>query len=134
MFAKKKFFFTKGNKKTIIEKKKVPIILSWNVKIVDFLIFHFYEYFIQSDTCTIVIEECLLNAREHVFKEILFFLERCLCNGILLTKLFWTNVRKNCSIDQEKLLQILSLQPRISKKPSLDQFFLTLVQNNFGNH
>ena len=26
-------------------------------------------------------------------------------NGILLTNLFWTTVRKNCSNDQEKLLK-----------------------------
>ena len=34
-----------------------------------------------------------------------------------------------------KNLQILSLQPRISKVfyPSLEQFFLTVGQNNFGN-
>ena len=34
-----------------------------------------------------------------------------------------------------KILQILSLQPRISKvsSRSLEQFFLTVGQNNFGN-
>ena len=36
-------------------------------------------------------------------------------NDILFLKLFRTNVRKNCSSDWEKLLQIHSLQPRICK-------------------
>ena len=36
--------------------------------------------------------------------------------GILLTKLFWPNVRKNCSSDQEKLLKF-----EVSKSKRLEQ-------------
>ena len=42
-------------------------------------------------------------------------------NGILLPKLFWPTVRKNCSRVREKVLR------------SLEQFILTAGQNNFGN-
>ena len=43
-------------------------------------------------------------------------------------------MRKNCSSDL-KNLQILGLQSRISKvvSRSLEQYFLTVDQNNFGN-
>ena len=49
-------------------------------------------------------------------------------------KLFWSfTVWINCSSDP-KILQILGLQPRISKVfQSLQQFFLTVGQNNFGS-
>ena len=44
-------------------------------------------------------------------------------NGILLPKLFWPTVRKNCSSDREKLLKFLR---------SLEQFIQTVKgQNNF---
>ena len=42
-------------------------------------------------------------------------------NCILLPKLFWPTARKKNSSDREKLLR------------SLEQFFLTVGQNNFGN-
>ena len=51
-------------------------------------------------------------------------------------KLFWTfTVRTNCSSDLNSFLQFLSLQSRISKilSQSLEQFFLTVGQDNFGN-
>ena len=47
--------------------------------------------------------------------------------GILLPKLFWHVVRKNCSSDREKHLNFKSFSQ------SLEHFFLTLCQNNFGN-
>ena len=46
-------------------------------------------------------------------------------NGILLPKLFWPTVRKNCSSDREKLLRKLFSITRTS--------FLIVGQNNFGN-
>ena len=36
-------------------------------------------------------------------------------NGILLAKLFWPTVRKNCHSDQEKTFEILGWRPRICK-------------------
>ena len=51
-------------------------------------------------------------------------------------KLFWPfTIQTNCSSDLKFFLQILGLQPRNSKKISwsLEQFFLTVEQNNFGN-
>ena len=36
-------------------------------------------------------------------------------NGILLPKLFWPTVRKNCSSDQEKTFEIRGWRPRICK-------------------
>ena len=69
-------------------------------------------------------------------------------NGILLPKLFWPTVRKNCSSDREKLLKFEAESREFSKflknsRPSalnfksfsrsLEQFFLTVGQNNFGN-
>ena len=52
-------------------------------------------------------------------------------NGILLPKLFWPAVRRNCSSDREKLLK---LECREFAKPlsSLEQFIQTVKgQNNF---
>ena len=44
-------------------------------------------------------------------------------NGILLPKLFWPTVRKNCSSDREKVAKVLR---------SLEQFIQTVKgQNNF---
>ena len=36
---------------------------------------------------------------------LLTFIDRQIWNSILLTKLFWPTVRKNCSSDREKLLK-----------------------------
>ena len=55
-------------------------------------------------------------------------------NGILLPKLFWPTVRKNCPSDQEKLLKFEAEGRDFAKfLRSLEQFFLTGGQNNFGN-
>ena len=55
-------------------------------------------------------------------------------NGIALPKLFWPTVRKNCSGDQEKLLKFEAKGQEFAKNlRSLEQFFLTVGQNNFGN-
>ena len=53
-------------------------------------------------------------------------------NGILLPKLFWPTVRKNCSSDPEKLLKFEAEGQEVAKcLRSLDQFIQTLkVQNN----
>ena len=51
-------------------------------------------------------------------------------------KLFWPFiVQMNCSSDVKIFAQILDLQPRISKSfsQSLEHFFLTVSQDNFGN-
>ena len=56
-------------------------------------------------------------------------------NGILLPKLFWPTVRKNCSSDREKLLwfEAEGREFEIFLR-SLEQFIQTIKgQNNFGN-
>ena len=58
----------------------------------------------------------------------------CKCrNGILLPKLFWPTVRKNCSSDREKLLKFEAEGQEFSKfLGSLEQFIQTVKgQNNF---
>ena len=54
-------------------------------------------------------------------------------NGILLPKLFWHTVRKNCSSDREKLLKFEAESREFSKNlRSLEQFIQTVKgQNNF---
>ena len=54
-------------------------------------------------------------------------------NGILLPKLFWTTVRKNCSSDREKLLKFEAEGWEFAKfLSSLEQFIQTVKgQNNF---
>ena len=53
--------------------------------------------------------------------------------GILLPKLFWPTVRKNCSSDQEKRLKFEAESQEFSKfLISLEQFIQTVKgQNNF---
>ena len=53
--------------------------------------------------------------------------------GILLPKLFWPTVRKNCSIDREKLLKFEAEGREFAKSlKSLEQFVRTVKgQNNF---
>ena len=54
-------------------------------------------------------------------------------NGILLPKLFWPTVRKNCSSDQENLLKFEAEGRGFAKfLKSLEQFIQTVKgQNNF---
>ena len=54
-------------------------------------------------------------------------------NGILIPKLFWSTVRKNCSIDREKLLKYKVEGWEFSKcLRSLEKFIQTVKgQNNF---
>ena len=54
-------------------------------------------------------------------------------NDILLPKLFWPSVRKNCSSDREKLLKFEAEGWEFSKfLRSLEQFIQTVKgQNNF---
>ena len=54
-------------------------------------------------------------------------------NGILLPKLFWSTLRKNCSSDQEKLLKFQAEDQEFAKfLRSLEQFIQTVKgQNNF---
>ena len=48
-------------------------------------------------------------------------------NGILLPKLFWLTVRKNCSSDREKLLKFKAEGPEFAKiLKSLEQFIRTV--------
>ena len=56
-------------------------------------------------------------------------------NGILLPKLFWPTMRKNCFSDREKLLKFEAECQEFAEKSSrsLEHFFLTVGQNNFGN-
>ena len=54
-------------------------------------------------------------------------------NGILLPKLFWTTMRKNCSTDWEKLLKFEAEGQEFAKilRP-LEQFISAVKgQNNF---
>ena len=53
--------------------------------------------------------------------------------GILLEKLFWPTVRKNCSSDREKLLKFAAEGREFAKfLRSLEQFIQTVKgQNNF---
>ena len=62
----------------------------------------------------------------------LIFLEKDK-NGILLPKLFWPTVWKNCSSDREKLLKFEAESREFSKiLRSLEQFIQTVKgQNNF---
>ena len=55
--------------------------------------------------------------------------------SILLPKLFWPTVRKNCSSDWEKLLKFEAEGPEFAKKfRSLKQFIQAVKgQNNFWN-
>ena len=51
--------------------------------------------------------------------------------GILLPKLFWPNVRKNCSSDQEKILKFEAQDPVFAKNlRSLEQFFRIVKGKN----
>ena len=54
-------------------------------------------------------------------------------NGILLPKLFWPSMRKNCSSDWEKLLKFEAEDWEFAKiLRSLEQFIQTVKgQNNF---
>ena len=53
-------------------------------------------------------------------------------NGILLPKLFWPTVRKNCSSDQEKLLKEAESREFAKFYRWLEQFIQTVKgQNNF---
>ena len=54
-------------------------------------------------------------------------------NGILLPKLFWPTVRKNCFSDQEKLLKFEAEGRKFAEfLRSLEQFIQTVKgQNNF---
>ena len=48
-------------------------------------------------------------------------------NGILLPKLFWPTVRKNCSSDREKLLKFEAEGQEFAKfSSSLEQFIQTV--------
>ena len=60
------------------------------------------------------------------------FDEKSSGNGILLPKLFWPTVRKNCSSDREKLLKFEAEGREFSKfLRSLEQFIQTVkCQNN----
>ena len=54
-------------------------------------------------------------------------------NGILLPKLFWATVRKNCSSDREKVLKFEAEGWEFANfLKSLEQFIQTVIgQNNF---
>ena len=56
-------------------------------------------------------------------------------NGILLPKLFWSTVRKNCSSDREKLLKFEAESREFAKiLRSLEWFVQTAKgQNKFSN-
>jgi hypothetical protein len=59
--------------------------------------------------------------------------QELLRNGILLPKLFWPTVRKNCSSNREKVLKFEAEAREFAKNlRSLEQFLQTVKgQNNF---
>ena len=63
----------------------------------------------------------------------IYFKEQGVRNGILLPKLVWPTVRKNCSNDREKLLKFEAEGREFAKfLRSLEQFIQTVKgQNNF---
>ena len=54
-------------------------------------------------------------------------------HGILLPKLFWPTVRKNCSSDQEKLFEFEAEGREFAKKLRSEEKFIQAVKglNNF---
>ena len=70
------------------------------------------------------------QSKKKYCKKILVYIS---VNGILLPKLFWPTVRKNCSSDREKLLKFEAESREFSKiLRSLEQFIQTVKgQNNF---
>ena len=67
--------------------------------------------------------------------QILVFLHLSFESGILLPKLFWPTVRKNCSSDREKLLKFEAEGREFAKiLRSLEQFIQTVkMRTIFGN-
>ena len=71
---------------------------------------------------------------DHLSENICHLVSSSGCNnGILLPKLFWPTVWKNCSIDREKLWKIEAEGREFAKfLRSLEQFVQTVkVKNNF---
>ena len=77
-------------------------------------------------------EKTLKNAYLGTLYIFVFQFLCCFRNGILLPKLFWTTVRKNCSTDWEKLEFEAEGQEFAKLLRSLEQFIQTVKgQNNF---
>ena len=77
-----------------------------------------------------------LEIRNRCIEEFIFVNKKSclfLWNGILLPKLLWPTVRKNCSSDREKLLEFEAEGREFSNfLRSLEQFIQTVKgQNNF---
>ena len=72
----------------------------------------------------------VLSQAEMIITALLYSLS---VNGILLPKLFWPTLRKNCSSDREKLLKFEAEGQQLEKfLRSLEQFIQTVEgQNNF---
>ena len=75
------------------------------------------------------------NFKMHEKPRVNYLIDEVCENGILLPKLFWPTVRKNCSSDREKLLKFEAEGREFSKfLRSLKQFIQTVKgRNNFGN-
>ena len=74
-----------------------------------------------------LVTECFFNLFLEVFQ---MYIRKGLRNGILLPKLFWPTVRKNCSSDREKVLKFEAEGREVLR--SVEQFVRTLKgQNNF---
>ena len=84
----------------------------------------YYQTAVQG-ICTLELHIALLNCTMHYGRK----------NGILLPKLFWPTVRKNCSSDREKLLKFEAEVRELTKFfKSLEQFIRTVKgENNFWN-
>ena len=86
---------------------------------------NYFEWFTRTENK----RDCLILLNERIFFSFIIVGR----NGILLPKLFWTTVRKNCSSDREKLLKFEAEGREFTKLlRSLEQFIQTVKgQNNF---
>ena len=90
-------------------------------------------YFLFPQSCCCINGASKIYADNKVDKKCMNFVVLEGRNGILLPKLFWPTVRKNCSSDRETLLKF-ETEGRESSKilRSLEQFNQTVKgQNNF---
>ena len=95
----------------------------------------FLQWFFFATLATLLFLDCILILTRNMFLSAPVFTHNMVrfSYGILLPKLFWSTVRKNCSSDWEKLLKFEAESREFSKfLRSLEQFIQTVKgQNNF---
>ena len=89
----------------------------------------FKEIFVDS---SVQMVKTLFKKRSGIIRTLLFIQLIGYVNGILLPKLYWPTVRKNCSSDREKLMKFEAEGQEFSEfLRSLEQFIQTVKgQNN----